>query len=78
MGGDRIDVFDIDANITMAGNQAFTFGLPGTKGHLWCVNAGTTTRVLGNIDNDAAVELQINIVDDGVLANAYTAADFFL
>jgi hypothetical protein len=62
----------------MAGNQAFAFGLPGTKGHIWCVNAGSTTRVRGNIDNDAAAELQINIADGGVLANAYTAADFFL
>jgi len=76
--GDLIDVSQIDANVTNGGNQAFIFGLPGSKGHLWCVNSGTNTRVLGNVDNDAAVEFQLDIVDGGVLANAYVAGDFIL
>ena len=68
----------IDANATTAGNQAFVFGGTGTKGHLWCVNSGTTTRVLGNVDSDAAAEFQLNILDGGVLAGAYNGADFIL
>ena len=75
--GDRIDLAAIDANLTAAGNQAFVFG--GTaKGHLWCVNSGTTTVVYANILNDAAAEVQLGILDGGVLASAYKAADFFL
>ncbi len=75
--GDRIDVSAIDANFTLAGNQTFIFGGTG-KGHIWCVNAGATTVVLANLDNDAAAEFQINIADGGVLAGAYKAADFIL
>jgi serralysin len=75
---DLIDVSQIDANLTAGGNQTFLFGLPGNKGHLWCVNSGANTRVLGNVDNDGAAEFQLDIVDGGTLANAYQAGDFFL
>ena len=75
--GDRIDVSAIDANLTAAGNQAFVFGGTG-KGHLWCVNTGTTTTVYANVDNDAAAEFQLSILDGGVLASAYKAVDFVL
>ena len=75
--GDRIDVAAIDANLTAAGNQAFVFGGTG-KGHLWCVNTGTTTTVYANVDNDAAAEFQLSILDGGVLASAYKAVDFVL
>jgi len=37
-------------------------------------SAGRTSSV----DNDAAAEFRIHIEDGGVLANAYTAADFIL
>ena len=77
-GTERIDVSALDANVTVAGNQVFTFGLPGSKGHLWCINSGTNTRVVGNVDNDAAFEFQLDIVDGGTLANVYQAGDFFL
>ena len=42
------------------------------------MNSGATTVVLANIDNDAAAEFRLNIVDGGTLASAYTAADFIL
>ena len=75
--GDRIDLSDIDANVTAAGNQAFIFGGTG-KGHVWCVNSGNITQVFANVDNDAAAEFQLNIYDTNVLASAYQAADFIL
>jgi serralysin len=75
--GDRIKVSDIDANVTAGGNQAFIFGGTG-KGHLWCVNSGSNTRVLANVDNDAIAEFQLDIVDGGILAAAYKAVDFIL
>jgi Ca2+-binding RTX toxin-like protein len=77
--GDWIDVSDIDANATAGGNQAFVFGPPGSKGHLWCVNFGSSTRVVGNVDNDAAYEFALEIVDGGsIFASAYHADDFIL
>jgi serralysin len=76
-GGDRIDISGIDADATVAGNQAFAFGGTG-KGHVWCVNSGSTTAVFANVDNDAAAEFQVNILDAGVLASAYKAVDFIL
>ncbi len=75
--GDRIDVSTIDADTTLANNQTFIFGGTG-KGHIWCVNSGTTTVVLANVDGDAAAEFRLNIEDGATLASAYTAADFIL
>ena len=75
--GDRIDLLDIDANAGAAGNQAFLFGGTG-QGHVWCVNSGNITQVFANVDGDAAAEFQLNILDLGILANAYTGADFVL
>lgn len=76
--GDKFDLQGIDANTTIGGNQTFIFGGTG-KGHLWLTNSGTNTVVNANIDNDAAAEFVFEIEDGaGVLASAYTAADFVL
>jgi Ca2+-binding RTX toxin-like protein len=75
--GDRIDLLDIDANTGVAGNQAFIFGGAGA-GHISLVNSGTTTIVNANVDADATFEFVLAIADGGVLASAYTAADFIL
>jgi Ca2+-binding RTX toxin-like protein len=79
--GDRIDVGDIDANIVLGGVQDFVFGVATGIGRLWAINeAGTNnTLILGNIDNVAGAEFAIRIEDGaGVLASAYTAADFIV
>ena len=76
--GDRIDLANIDANLGVGGNQAFAFGvLRGTE-RLWVETVGTDTHVRGNVDGDADAEIDIVIEDGGVLATAYTAADFEL
>lgn len=79
--GDIIDVSGIDAR-PAGGNQAFNFvnnGGGGATGTLWVVNiGGGMSQVRGNTDGDAAFELQINIDDGGVNANAYKSADFIL
>lgn len=76
---DKIDVADIDARATQAGNQAFTF--IGTNnfsaaGQIRYVVNGTTqdTYVLLNTDNDAAAEMVIKI--DPVVG--LSALDFIL
>ncbi len=75
--GDRIDLSAIDANRSLSGDQAFTFGSTATGG-LSLVTSGTDTLLRGNTDSDAAFEFTIKITDGAVLASAYTAADFIL
>lgn len=75
--GDLIDLHLIDADTTLAGNQAFVFGGRGA-GHLWLKEVGTVTYVCGNTDRDGAVEFQVAIQDGGVRPWHYTADDFLL
>jgi serralysin len=75
--GDRIDLHLIDADGTLAGNQAFVLGGRGA-GHLWLKEVGTVTFVGGNTDRDATIEFQLAIEDGGARPWAYTADDFLL
>ncbi|HRO15899.1 MAG TPA: calcium-binding protein [Paracoccus sp. (in: a-proteobacteria)] len=75
--GDVIDISLIDADSTLAGDQAFVFGGAGI-GHLGIFNSGGHTLILGQTDADAAPEFKLVIHDGGVLASAYSAADFIL
>ncbi|WP_263053737.1 calcium-binding protein [Defluviicoccus vanus] len=75
-GGDRIDLSAIDANTTVAGNQAFIFGGTGA-GHLSLVNAGADTLILADVDGGGA-DLQIIVHDGDILAGNWQAADFIL
>lgn len=78
-GGDRIDVSAIDANWSLAGNQAFVFGSSHDLGRLWAVDVGDVTHVRGNITGDAAPEFDLAINDGaGVHASDYAAVDFIL
>ncbi len=76
VGGDRIDLSGIDANTTVAGNQAFVFGGTGA-GHLSLVNSGTDTLILADIDGGGA-DLQIIVHDGDIQANTWQAADFIV
>ena len=75
--GDLIDVKAVDANTTLSGDQTFVFGSTG-KGGLSLIDVGGNTLVRGNIDNSAAFEFELLIIDGTVGASAYTAADFVL
>jgi Ca2+-binding RTX toxin-like protein len=78
-GGDRIDVSSIDANWSLAGNQAFVFGSSHELGRLWAVDVGDVTHIRGNINGDAAPEFDLAIDDGaGVHASDYAAIDFIL
>ncbi len=56
--GDQIDLTMVDANTTVAGNQAFIWGGPFTAGHLRYVGGVLS----GNTDADAAAEIEIALV----------------
>lgn len=85
-GGDVIDLSTIDANVLLAGNQAFTFlghiqspNPPSTAaGSVWLRDSGTNTILFANVDGDDAPEMAIIIADGATTASAYTAGDFFL
>jgi subtilisin-like proprotein convertase family protein len=76
--GDIIDVSMIDANESVAGDQAFLFNSSQAIGTLRCVNAGSITRVFGYTDAVAGADFQIDIADGSVLASSYSAHDFVL
>lgn len=75
--GDLIDLSTIDANATVAGNQAFAFGSGGAGG-LSLVEFGSDTLVRGNTDADAAFEFALLLRDGGRPASAYADVDFVL
>ena len=52
--------------------------LVGAAGRLWAVAGDNLTIIRGNTDGDPARSLEIAIQDGGVLAQAYTAADFLV
>ena len=75
--GDRIDLSAVDADTTVAGDQAFTWRGSGT-GQLRAVEEGANTVIYGNTDRNAAYEFRLVIEDGPVRAWNYTAADFVL
>lgn len=78
-GGDRIDVSAIDANASLAGNQAFVFGTSQGLGRLWAVDVDDVTHVRGNVTGDTAPEFDLAIADGaGVQAADYAGIDFIL
>ena len=60
--GDIIDLSGIDANSAIAGNQAFTFVGPaafGSAGDLRFVTNGTDGFVIGDVDGNGSIDLNI-------------------
>ncbi len=81
--GDRIDLSEFDADLTLFGTQAPLWGGSGPgairgKGFVWVEDAGAETAVRANLDLDAAPEFELRIADGAVLASAYGAADFIV
>ena len=74
--GDQIDLFTIDANVLVAGNQTFTWNgaTPGGAGTLWY----TGGVLYGNVDGDATPEFQIQLVGTPALSVGGTGTDILL
>ena len=68
--GDRVDLSNIDADVTAGGNQAFTFigttAFGGNAGELR-FNAGNS-RILGDADGDGVADLVIEVTGVGAVA----------
>ena len=78
VGADKLDLMGIDADTTVAGNQAFRWvgsaAFTGTPGELGYFTADGNTIVRGSNDTDSTAEFQIELTG----LKALTAVDFFL
>ena len=76
--GDRIDLREIDAVATSAGDDAFTFirgkGFSGTAGELRIAKKVDHALVIGDVDGDGAADFVIRVDGPDMLS----AADFLL
>jgi Ca2+-binding RTX toxin-like protein len=75
--GDRIDLSRIDANIKLAGDQAFTLHASGddhVAGSLWLTQSGADTLVNMDTDGDGKADYMIHLAN--VKASTLVAADF--
>ena len=77
-GTDKIDLMGLDADTTVAGNQAFdwvgTAALSGPGEVGYFISGGTTTIIRASNDADAASEFEIQLTGIKTL----TAIDFYL
>ena len=73
-GGDKIDLSAIDANVNVAGNQAFTWKtVPSAAGDLWFSSDGTNIYVNADVDGDLFADFQIYVPNT---AGLLSTADF--
>ncbi len=63
--GDKIDLSAIDANLRLAGNQAFEFvgtdGFSGSAGELGYQQANGTTLIFADMDGDRRADFSIEL-----------------
>jgi Ca2+-binding RTX toxin-like protein len=70
-GVDDISLSGIDANGSLAGNQAFTWGgTTATANAVWYTVSGANILVRGDVDGDAVYDFEIQIAGIGSLTNA--------
>ncbi len=69
--GDRIDLSAIDANVNVAGDQAFSFigsaALSGTAGELRVQASGTNQLVYGDVNGDGIADFLIVVTPTGAV-----------
>lgn len=77
-GLDVIDPSAIDADRTLAGDQAFGFDGTTGIGHIWLITGNESTIVLGDTDGTGGPDLALVIRDKTVDHSAYSQTDFVL
>ena len=77
-GGDVIDLRGMDANLNLAGNQAFTWSASGAAGTLSLSEQNGNTYVNGHVNNDGVIDFQLIIADGAIRATQYGPDDFLL
>jgi Ca2+-binding RTX toxin-like protein len=80
--GDKIDLSAIDANVNVAGDQAFTWspgGLTGVAGQLYVQqNAARSWTVWADVNGDGNADFALNIYGAPALNNGIFAWDFIM
>lgn len=77
-GGDRINLAGIDANLNLAGNQAFVFSASRAAGTVVLSEQGSNTLLLGHVNNDGVADFQLVIADGAIRATQYSMDEFVL
>lgn len=77
LAGDRIDISQIDANLSIVGNQAFVAGRTSIGG-MATYNNGSYTEVRLFVDSRAGADFFLWINDGALVAANYSRDDFFL
>lgn len=78
VGGDRIDLSGIDANLNAAGNQAFVFSASRAAGTVVLSEQGTNTILSAHVNNDGLADFQLIIADGAIRAYDYSSDEFIL
>lgn|GEM_PF-3210376 len=78
VGGDRIDLRGMDANLNLAGNQAFVFSASRAAGTVVLTEQGSNTVLLGHVNNDGIADFRLLIADGGIRATQYSLDEFLL
>ena len=77
-GGDILDVSTIDANVNLAGNQAFTWSSSKAAGTCYLAESSGSTIFYAHTNNDRIADLAIVIGDGAITASQYTGNEFLL
>lgn len=78
VGGDRIDLRGMDANLSATGNQDFVFSASRAAGTVVLTEQGSNTVLLGHVNNDQVADFRLLIADGGVRATQYSQDEFLL
>lgn len=77
-GGDVLDLRGIDANLTLAGDQAFVWSASRAAGTIALSEVNGNTVINGHVNNDGVADFTLVIADGAITANQYSADEFLL
>jgi Ca2+-binding RTX toxin-like protein len=82
-GSDKIDLSKVDADITTAGNQAFSFyGMEapvfGSPGALWAEQSGAGIKILADVNGDLQADFMAVVFGIDVWNSTFQSSDFIL
>ena len=77
-GGDVLDLRGIDANLTLAGDQAFVWSASRAAGTIALSEVNGNTVINGHVNNDGVADFTLVIADGAITANQYSGDEFLL
>ena len=77
-GGDVLDLRGIDANLTLACDQAFVWSASRAAGTIALSEVNGNTVINGHVNNDGVADFTLVIADGAITANQYSGDEFLL